>query len=61
MSRDPVKEIISLCKVRTVSWSEVKTEKLSAGKFNTGKYRPHMTYMENVDELLRMFHPVCSP
>ena len=61
MNWDPVKEIISLGKVKTESWSEVKVDKCSAGEFNTRPYLPHMTYMENVDKLLRMFHLVCSP
>ena len=61
MSRDPVKEIIPPCKVKTMSWMEVKAGKCGAGKFNTWQYLPHMTHMENVKELLRMFHPVCSP
>jgi hypothetical protein len=60
-SRDPIKKVVSAGKEKRVGWVKVEPKEFLACKLNAGLNLPHMGYMENVEDLLRMLRMEWCP
>ena len=59
--RDPIKEMISAGKEKSMGRTKVEFKELVACKLDSRLNFPHMGDMENVEQLLRMLNMVWSP